>query len=724
MDNALKIAERGISYYLDTELSQGRIDKAFYDVAMNNVIKKMTEWLNDPYTDNFSKKLKAGIISAVEKKEWGNICEAFFQDIKFGTAGIRGKMAYDKDSIIKMKENGVDCEILKGPNTYNDKVLLLIAVGIARYMRDNSQKKIVIGYDSRIRGSDFAHLIAKLFLAYEIEVYIFDEPCMYPEVTFAMPHMKADIGIFISASHNDYRYNGFKFSCPNGSQFLQQDRDKIYNDYIQTSNTSQIKFLEFEDAAKGQINFLGGSEPLKNYDYKGKHDMLIDIHTPHINHCKNFILRHDVIERQRKNPLLIGYSAFNGSGRKSVPRLLKESGFLAIKKIDKLDPLDGLFPAFCSDPGKEQQPDPGDDRAAKIAVEEFKKQYPGEFEKTDIIIGTDPDADRCGIIVRVPEAQRGIYNDDHYLLPADYLWALLMWYRIQSEKHNNKKFVVLSNITTDAITLLARKNNIGVVKTWVGFTWLSNAVNMAWKGIDFPILQEGRNKGSDLCHPLIYSHEAMNKTRTMNVGAMEQSNGFSILGDIPEDDRSMGTNGHVRDKDGTLAALLVAEVAAYARENNTNLIDLIDEKIFLDPDIGLFANKYIPAPLDGEYEGLEGYSIKKRVINNVLELHNKFINGKNIFLGGRKVEKSYVYRTGKYDSQNWKGFPDEGVRFYFGTDYDWITFRPSGTSNALRFHVQLRDNTVNKQNLLSRKKELNMEADEIIKEIMQITGAI
>src|SRR5690606_12132607 len=116
-------------------------------------------------------------------------------------------------------------------------------------------------------------------------------------------------------------------------------------------------------------------------------------------------------------------------GRKAVPRMLNDMGLSDIKLVtgNGLYELNGMFPSFCSDPGKEQQPDPGDPRAAKIAVDTFKSDYPGEFDAIDILIGTDPDADRCGIVVKVPENQRHLFGgQDWTLLPADDMWGLLL----------------------------------------------------------------------------------------------------------------------------------------------------------------------------------------------------------------------------------------------------------------------------------------------------------
>ncbi|UCD29719.1 MAG: hypothetical protein JSV03_04340, partial [Planctomycetota bacterium] len=440
IDSVLQTANQGISTYLDAALANDRIDRQLYDDARNNTFYNLERWLKDRDIDSISPCLKDGVYSTIENQQWEDIVNAYRQSVRFGTGGIRGMMAFDRDSIIQLKKEGLNTPILKGPNTINDMVFLLTSVGVARFGKDQKPpfEKIVIGYDSRIRGYDLAAIVAQLFLAYEYTVYFFDDPCPYPEVTFAIPHesIKADVGILISASHNDYRYNGYKLSCGNGSQFDPQERDDMYKKYIAKAETSQIRLCPFSEAPEGRLWFLGGSEPVPGFDYAGRQDCIINIHEKHRDHVKSFLLNDKLAEQQQSapNPLAIGYCAFHGAGRVAVPRLLKEVGFNDIKPIkhNGLNDLDGLFPSFCNDPGREQQPDPGDPRAAHIAVEAFKKDYSEkEFDHTDIIIGTDPDADRCGVVIKVPENQRHLYDgNDYMLLPADDAWALVLWYRL------------------------------------------------------------------------------------------------------------------------------------------------------------------------------------------------------------------------------------------------------------------------------------------------------
>ena len=165
--------------------SSPHFDRPLYEEALGTTYPNLEKWLNDPIIDQFSTRLKQGLLQAIEKEQWEDIVNAYRQPVRFGTGGIRGMMAFDKASIVLLKEEGIDTAILKGPNTINDLVFLLTSVGVAQYGKAQTSEfeKIVIGYDSRIRGYDLARLIAELFLAYGYTVYFFDEPCTYPSRT-------------------------------------------------------------------------------------------------------------------------------------------------------------------------------------------------------------------------------------------------------------------------------------------------------------------------------------------------------------------------------------------------------------------------------------------------------------------------------------------------------------------------------------------------------------
>ena len=230
IDRLLESAKTGITRFLEEGLQEGRIDEGSYAQARGNTFPLLDEWLRDEHYPRISPNLGEGIARAIQSAHWEAIVNAFRQKARFGTGGIRGMMAFDRPSIDLLASEGIAAPVLKGPNTINDIVLLSCSTGVAQFGRAQNPpfEKVVIGYDSRIRGFDFARIVAELFLAYDYTVYFFDEPCPYPEMTFAIPYrgIKAELGILISASHNDYRYNGYKLSCGNGSQFDPEQRER------------------------------------------------------------------------------------------------------------------------------------------------------------------------------------------------------------------------------------------------------------------------------------------------------------------------------------------------------------------------------------------------------------------------------------------------------------------------------------------------------------------
>jgi len=708
--------EKEINGFLARQFESGSVDRLIYEKAISpvGVFGNLCRWMDSPDLTRISPNAKRGIFAAIFANRWDDLNEAFFTEVEFGTGGIRGRAAISDWELEMLRDQGIDAPFLRGPNTINDIVLMQKSAAIAKFANQRGFKSLVIGYDSRIRGRDFAKIVAEVFIHYGLKVYLFDDVVPYPEVTFAIPTMKADMGILLSASHNDRRYNGYKLSCGNGSQFSVSERRLILTEFIGKTGFDEIHQKRLEDTSIEQLEFLGGSSRLRGVNYYNYTSKPFNMHQKHFQQIKSFILDPKLVEHYSKK-MHLAFCAYNGAGRDAVPRLVKAL------KIDKLDiisvmnPIDGMFPAFDdlkSPKGKKvyQQPDPGDKFAAQKAVTEYIKEF-GEkqFADVDMLIGTDPDADRVGVVVPVPKSHREIYGADHTLLDADTAWSILLWYRMEKMKAAKidfgKYFFVQSHTTTDVMPLLCDKYGIPWIKTWVGFAQLAAAVQRVWE--DQPITKD--------IYWTIYDFANLTPKATINLAALEQSNGFSILGGKPKDDMSMGAHGHVRDKDGIFAAILLVEVLAYAKSIGKSIVELVDEKLYTDPGIGLIRTGYRPAPVYGQYEGIEGRSTKMKVIHKAEALMDQVKAGKPVKFADLRATKFEVYKTGKYDIQHGYaqghnpddpstfGFPDEGIRFFFGDDFNHLTIRPSGTSQSLRFHIQLRDTDVKKSNLKARR---------------------
>jgi len=763
----------GVRENLTRHLSKARLDEQIRKKSLTDVFANLCRWMEDASMDSISPRAKEGILAAIAARRWSDLSEAFYTDIEFGTGGIRGRAVIREDELGLLKDEGIQAPFLRGPNTINDIVFARISASIAKFGQDRNYKSIVIGYDSRIRGRDFAHLIASVFVAYDFTVYLFDDVVPYPEVTFAIPHLKASMGILISASHNDRRYNGYKLSCANGSQFSIEDRATILNDYVSKTGFDKIRMADLRTAGKDSLVFLGGGyryPHLEYYAYEGKP---VDVHSEHFSHVLDFVLdkkgiREPVAGKQKTGGIHVAYSAYNGAGGPTMKRLVEALGIIKFDVIEKLYKVDGTFPAFADLKTKKglpiyQQPDPGEARAAATAMREYKNEY-GRVrlgpEGVDLLIGTDPDADRTGISVRVPPRQKEICKakdrenglldrEEFTLLDADTAWSLIMWYRMENwEKIEGLRklgltlddcFLVQSHTTTDIMPLLARKHGLGVVKTWVGFAQLATGAEKVWNGTLKEHYFSSPNKTSDFKSIYAFDEpwfEERSTRRLYNFAALEQSNGFSILGAKPPSPVDLGEYGHVRDKDGTFAAILFLDVLAYAKKNKMDILELADRKLYLDPAVGLIRTGYRAAPQYGQYEGLEGRSKKLEILRKSSDLIRRFQSGKTVRIGRRAVTKAEEYKTGKYDIQHGHTreagfdparretftFPDEGIRFFFGDEFSHLTIRPSGTSQSLRFHVQLRDRKVTTGSLKTRRIAMEKEIQLMFASVGKLVG--
>ncbi|MFH2056513.1 MAG: hypothetical protein ABIJ61_11180, partial [bacterium] len=725
-----------LSAHFKGQLDSGKIDKLIYDKMTSDagVLGHLSRWLESPDLDRISPQARAGILAAIVEKRWDDISEAFYDELAFGTGGIRGRTAITDFELEILRDKGIGAPILRGPNTINDIVLLQKSAGVAKFAVKKGFKSVVIGYDTRIRGRDFAVCIAGLFIAYGIKVYLFDEPVPYPEMTFAIPTLRGDFGILLSASHNDRRYNGYKLTSGNGSQFSVQERRQLLEEFIFKTGFDEIKQKDLHEASADELVFLGGAERVSGVEYYAYQGAPINMHQQHFEHIREFILDEKLL-RSQADKMHLAFCAYHGAGRKVVPRLVKSFGIKKLDLVSAMQAADGMFPAFDdlkSPKGKKvyQQPDPGDHLAADKAVAEYVKEYGAEqLADVDLMIGTDPDADRMAVVVPVQENRREIYGGkSSILMDADTAWSILLWYRLEKMKaageDMSRLFLVQSHTTTDVMPLLAEKYGTAWIKTWVGFAQIAAAVQLLWEG----------EKISPEIYWTIYGSKGLNQNTAYNFAALEQSNGFSILGGAPPDDHSMGVKGHVRDKDGVFAAVLFLEVLAYAKSVGKSLLELIDEKLYLDPQIGLIRTGYRPAPVYGQYEGLEGLSRKMEVIHKAEELMAKVEQGGTVTFGGLKATRCEVYMTGKYDKahgyvegfdptdrQTFR-FPDEGIRFFLGSDFNHLTIRPSGTSQSLRFHTQLRDTEVTAGNLKVKRIEIEKRLDAIYEDIGKLMG--
>ncbi len=662
-----------------------------------NIISNVEKWIND----DIPLKYKKLIFDYIDKEKWIEIINSFYQELNFGTSGIRGKLTFSLTEINSEKDlhllqkNGFNSTILRGSNSFNEITLMRHTYGLLTYMKKNNLSKIVIGYDSRVHSRHLAHLVAKIFLKYNFAVYLFDNIVPLPELSFAVTTLKAGMGIEITASHNDKRYNGYKLITKSGSPPSQEIRneisDEIFQNNFKIDSTLLNSNYEFISDNTEQLKYLGD----KYLSPKIKSDHFIEFHQKHIEQITSMIFQPELLRKNVSN-IKIGYSAMHGTGYTLASKLLKTLGFHDVKYISSTTSPDYFFPSF----HLTQMLDPSDSNAAKVIVKEFVEQYgTTEFKNLDILCFTDPDADRLGIIVNVPTIEQCIYGE-WKLLKANDVWTLFLWYMLEivSKSSNfispiSKMFIVKNFVTSDALNYISQKYGIDCIDGKVGFSDLTTIVQKYWK--------DGK----------------------INIGMFEESCGFGLAGNISYPQ----LKSHILEKDGILTLALITEIVAYAKSINSDIWNLLN-KIYLDPEIGFFATFRTELPENGIYEGIKDEFHKKRILKFVEKFYDdakkKSKTNEPILVANLPILDTKKYSTGKYDSKYWKNFPDEGIRFFLDSKDNHITIRSSGTEPKIRIFVQYRITNINNENLLQKKIQcenlVKKIADEIISLLIDI----
>ena len=627
-------------------------------------------------------KYKQIVIRSISQKKWSNIIEAFKEELSFGTSGIRGKLVVSLDEqeciddLKSLDKFGFESNVLRGTNSINEITITKNIFGLINYMKKNQFSTIVIGYDSRVCSNLFSRLIANMFLKNNFSVIFFNQTNSLPELSFAVTHFKADMGIEITASHNDKRYNGYKLITQYGSPPTSKIREEISHEIFNNPLDISYELLSYDYNDK-IFNFISDNVliindfSLSNSTDKSKNILINE----YLEQISNLVFDKHVVKKFASN-ISIGYSALHGTGFMPVSKLFEKLNITNIKYMTKMIQPDSLFSLFDS----KQILDPSDFLTSNVIVESFNDEYGKiEFEKLDLLCYTDPDADRLGIIIKVPKDEQLIYGK-WKLLKANDVWALFLWYILENFLNDNnsifnnseKLFIVKSFVTSDLLLYISNKYKIECIDGKVGFSDLSEIVRKKWK----------ENK--------------------LNIGMFEESCGFGISGNLENDFTKL----HILEKDGILSLSLIIEILCYAKSKNLSLQDLLN-KIYLDNEIGFFATSRKELPERGIFEGIANELYQEKILKNVenlyFEVSEKIKNNEPLLLCGIPISKVEKFSTGRYDSKFWKNFPDEGIRFFLNSKINHITIRSSGTEPKLRIFVQYRITDLTKSNLIEKK---------------------
>ncbi|MGM9678560.1 MAG: phospho-sugar mutase [Bacteroidaceae bacterium] len=541
---------------------------------------KAQAWLSSPHYDE---QTKAEIREMLDNDDKTALVDAFYQSLEFGTGGLRGIMG-------------------AGTNRMNKYIVGMATQGFANYILKafpgRTDLSVVVCHDCRNNGRMFAETVANIFSANGIKVYLFESLRPTPEVSFAIRHLHAQAGVNVTASHNPKEYNGYKAYWEDGAQVL-APHDKGIIDEVNKVRIEDVKFEPNRDL----IEIIGGEV---DFDY--------------MTAVKEAMIDQDVILRQKD--LNIVYSAMHGTGRVIVPLCLRSWGFQNIHVVPEQMVVDGNFPTVVS-------PNPENAEAMTLGMKLGTKLG------ADLVVATDPDADRLAIVCRDGKGEWMIINGNQTTMMFCYY---IIKNKIALGQLKPTDFLVKTIVTTEVIAKMAEKNNIELRDCYTGFKWIAREI----------AISEGKQK---------------------YIGGGEESFGF-----LPFD--------KVRDKDAPASICLICEIAAWARDNGMTLYDLLMQ-IYLEYGFSYEHTINIVRP------GKTGADEIKAMMENLRTNRPKEI-------AGSKVVLARDFKTlKKFDADGNESDIDmpatSNVLQYFCEDGTKISVRPSGTEPKIKFYLEVKD---------------------------------
>lgn len=567
---------------------------------------KAKKWLSPAFDAETQKSVKA----MLENEDKTELIESFYKDLEFGTGGLRGIMG-------------------SGSNRMNIYTVGAATQGLANYLNKNfkdlEQISVVVGHDCRNNSRLFAETSANIFSANGIKVYLFDDMRPTPEISYAIRYLNCQSGINITASHNPREYNGYKAYWDDGAQVL-APHDTGIIDEVEKVNTEDIKF----NGNPELIEIVG--ENIDKLYLDEVHSLSIDP---------------EAIKRQKD--LSIVYTPLHGTGMTLIPRSLKLWGFENVNCVPEQMIKDGNFSTVVS-------PNPENAEALTLAIDLAKKI------NADIVMASDPDADRVGMACKNDKGEWVLINGNQTCL-------IFLYYIITNRKKLGKmkgdEFIVKTIVTTEVISKIAEKNNIEMMDCYTGFKWIAREIRLA----------EGEKQ---------------------YIGGGEESYGF-----LAED--------FVRDKDSVSACSLLAEICAWAKDQGKSLYEILRE-IYLEYGFSKEFTVNVVKP------GKSGADEIKQMMTN-------FRSNPPKELGGHKIVTYKDFQTleQKDDQGNVTKLDmptTSNVLQYFCEDGTKVSVRPSGTEPKIKFYIEVKD----KMNCVNCYERCTSESTEKINAVKKSLG--
>lgn len=605
---------------------------------MNTIIKKKIQiWLDG----NYDKQTKAEINQLLDNNDEDELTDAFYKDLEFGTGGLRGIMG-------------------AGSNRMNKYTVGMTTQGLSNYIRkcfSNSQDstisdqlKVAIAYDSRNNSDYFAKITADVFSANGFKVCFFESLRPTPELSFAIRHLGCKSGVVITASHNPKEYNGYKVYWDDGAQIIAPHDKNIIEEIKKIKSIDDVAWKNSKTGRNNSIEYLG--EKIDN-EYLNK---ILTLSV--LNQSNNNKLRFNT---DKQSAISIVYTPIHGTGYKLVPMILKKFGFTNVTVVKQQAKPDGNFPTV-------KFPNPEDPAALDLALKKAKSI------DADLVLATDPDADRVGAAVKNQ-------NGELVLLNGNQIGSLLIYYLINSWKSagklTGKEYVVKTIVTTGLIDNIAKKNNVKCYNTLTGFKHIAS---------------------------MIRKHEGTERF----IAGGEESYGY-LAGDF------------VRDKDAIISCALIAELTAYAKNKGIGVYEMLIEMYV---KYGFYKEKLISITKKGK-SGAE----------EIQKMMTRFRNNPPRKLGDSKVVKIMDYQSlvqtdivdGHFKEtlhemplqKNTRPlqFPKSNVLQFITENGSKISARPSGTEPKIKFYFSVNDTLNSKEDFDKADKMLEKRIDNIIMDL-------
>ncbi len=565
-----------------------------------SIIKKAQEWLSEPFDNKTQQQVKHLLENNLKSLE-----DAFYTNINFGTGGMRGIM-------------GV------GTNRINRYTLGKNTQGISNYLKKifpNQNHRVAIAYDCRHNSKSLAKVVADVFTANGVKVFLFEDLRPTPELSYAVKYLDCQCGIVLTASHNPPEYNGYKVYWDDGGQLVPPQDQEIID---------EINKLEFKD-----IKFDENSELLEKIGEEIDKKFIDDA-------VKNS--KKDIEETAREN-LKIVFTSLHGTSITLVPETLKQAGYTNVEVVKEQAEPDGDFPTVVS-------PNPEEPEALKMALDLAEKN------QSDIVIGTDPDADRLGIAVRDDKGKMTLLNGNQTMV-------LMTWFLLDEAKNklNGNEFVASTIVSTPMMRVMTENYGVEFKETLTGFKWIADLIK--------------RNPDK------------------LFIGGGEESFGF-MVGD------------YVRDKDAVASTLLICEIAAKLKSEKSSafekLIELYIEHGFYKEELVSLVKK-----------GIEGQKEIKQKMIDLREHPLKHINDEKIVL----IEDFQTSKAQNLQNHTTLDIeiPKSNVLIYHTENGTKVAARPSGTEPKIKFYISVNDTLNSREEYAETAQKLDDKIQNIKKQL-------